>query len=1792
MAMTAPRRLFDLISAPLFSVISHFAHRQAILLACVLSAILGFAGPVFSEPASFLHRGIEKDAARYETFIKKHWKQSAERASVLRVKARRALASDPRAASRGFASAVVQEDGNPANWLGLAQSLLAIKPDPSNGSERYDLPVNASGAAYRAYHLSTTPEGKARALHVLSQSLQRRAYWRPAIDALKTSLAHVEAADVRQDYEELRAQHGFRMMDYTTESDVAEPRICVRFSELLSRKVDDFTKFVSINGADPQSLTAEKKQLCFGAVTHGERYQIQVRSGLPSDIGEALTKTLNLAIYVPDRKPFVRFTGRAYVLPARGQQGIPLVSVNTESVDVAVYRIGDRSLASQIERGGFSQQLSGYDLDQLKNNRGSKIYAGAMDVSSDLNREVTTAFPVTDVLGTLKPGVYVMTASPSGRSQERWRNQPTQWFIVSDLGVTAFSGHDGVHAFVRSLADANPLEKVSVELVARNNEVLGVGTTDDNGYAHFEDRLTRGEGGLEPAILVAKTTGGEYAFLDLRANAFDLSDRGVEGRPAPGPIDGYIYTERGVYRPGAEVNLTTLVRDASGRAVSVPVTMVLTRPDGVEHQRVNLKDQALGGRSHALWLSDAAMTGTWRARIYVDPKGDAVAQATFLVEDFQPERLALTLDAADARLAPDVAQDVSVTGRYLYGPPAAGLAMEGEVIVRPSSAGIKGFDGYQFGLADESLTQVRKALENLPNTGKDGRANARVTLPKIPKTARPLEAKVLLRLREPGGRSIERSVVVPVDSGSPRIGIKPLFKLNAVEENATAEFQTIVIDRANARTAAAGLKWELFKLETSWQWYNSGGQWMYESQTITRKVSDGAIDVGADALGKLSVPVRNGRYRLTVTSADKQSMASTVLFNAGWYASGKTSDSPEILDVALDKDSYSVGDTAKLRIASRHGGQAMVAVIANGLRSMKQVAISKGDNEINLAVGNDWGPGAYATALLYRPMDEASKRMPSRSIGVTWLSVDQAPRTLSVGLSAPDKIKSSTKLDVPVKLTGLTEGEKAYVTIAAVDAGILNVTDFKSPQPESHFYAQRRLAMEIRDLYGRLIDGMRAERGRMRSGGDAGGAMNTAGAPPVEQTIAFYSGIVAVDADGKARVSFNVPGFNGALRIMAVAWTGDKLGSASQTVTIRDAVALTASGPRFLTLGDSATVQMNVHNVDGAAGAYTMAVEVEGDPLAQPPRNATSLLSRQLDLEPAQQKLEAFSINPKTVGLHTYRIRVSGPDGINVTRALTFDVKPPSQDIKRTTVSTIAARGTLTLGKDLVRDMIMAETTVNVSVGPTARLDVPALLTALDRYPYGCAEQTISRALPLLYVNSLSEDLGIAKDKEVKARIQTAIDRVFEMQNASGSFGVWGPGSADLWLTGYIMDFMSRAKEQGFRIKERGFSLALDRLQNFVVNASDFKKGGEARAYALYVLARNARAPIGELRYYADARIDRFSTPLARAQIGAALAMMGDTGRAGRAFASAKAVFDGTDQTSSRRDYGSHLRDGAALLTLAAESRSTTVSTPELMDVVATAYQNRTVTSTQEQAWLLLAAHALTDQIKSAKIAIDGAPVSGTLHRVLKAKVLDRNVVITNNGDDRVDAVVSVIGASLEPQPAASKGFTVKRTYYTLSGEPVDLASGNGGDSTLKQNDRLVAVVQIDSDERRGNILLADRLPSGLQIENPRLVDGGDVQSLSWLKTPLRPSHTAFRDDRFVAAFNLANLPKPGRRQQAANAASAADNKPVAQVSVAYIVRAVTPGTFVHPAVSVEDMYRPERYARSAAGSLTITASE
>jgi uncharacterized protein YfaS (alpha-2-macroglobulin family) len=1652
-------------------------------------------------------------------------------------------------------------------WLRLARTIMQVRP--ANDDERKLLLERASTAAYIAYARTTSRGEEADSLAFLGNALGQRAEWRPALDALRLSLELREVADVRGQYEKLREQHGFRVLDYSVDADTASPRACFQFSEGLPLRTD-FSPFVVVAGTDKPALTAADKQLCLEGLQHGETYTVTLRAGLPSVVHETLSKSAEFAVYVRDRKPFVHFSTNAYVLPRVGQRGIPVISTNTRAIAIEIYRLGDRSLVGAIGGddagpGDFQRNLGRYEIEQLREARGVSVWKGELAVEqAALNADVTTAFPVDQAVGELKPGVYVMVAQPQELKNvdNDYGSLATQWFIVSDLGLTAFSGNDGIHVFVNSLATAESKNGVEVRLISRGNEVLATRRTDASGHAQFEAGLASGEGGSAPAVLATTDSQGDYAFLSLKAPAFDLTDRGVGGRPAPKGLDAFIYAERGVYRSGETAYLTALLRDAQGSAaLGVPLTLVVQRPDGVEFRRVAVADQGLGGHGLPLALPASAPTGTWHVRAFTDPKRPPVGETTFLVEDYIPDRIEFDLTSPSGHISQKVPAKVDVAGRFLYGAPAANLDLEGDLTIAVAKERT-GFAGYQFGLADEEVEAVSEPLEDLPATDAAGKANFSVNLDKLPLSTRPLEAQIAVRMAEPGGRAVEHKVTVPVTASGNMIGVKPLFSGRSPADGASAAFDVVVVAPDGTAVAQRGLHYELLRIDTHYQFYKRDGSWNYEPVKTTKRVADGTVDTTLDKAGHIALPVTFGRYRLEVSTGDANGPVTSVGFDAGFYVESNA-DTPDMLEVALDKGEYGPGDTMTIAVTARSAGRLTLNVIGDRLLASQTTDVKPGVAQVQVPVGRDWGTGAYLVATLRRPLDAPAQRMPGRAIGVQWFAIDRAAKTLGVEIKAPSLLRPNSALRIPVKIAGLAAGEDAKIVVAAVDVGILNLTNYKPPSPDDYYLGQRALAADIRDLYGDLIDGTQGTRGQIRSGGDQGAQLQ--GSPPTGPPLALYSGIVTVGADGNAEVIFDVPDFTGTIRVMAVAWSKDKVGHATSDVVVRDPVVLTATLPRFLLPGDRSSLHLDLDNVEGQAGDYAIAV-TSADAVS-----VGAGATQKLTLRAKERGAVLVPVTATAAGSDTVRVRVTGPSGFALERSFALAVRPPAQILARRTVKPLAKGESLTLSSDLFADLVPGTGSVSISVGASAALDAASLLAALDRYPYRCSEQITSRALPLLYVSELAKDAHLALDTRTDQRIRDAIEALLTRQDSNGSFGLWGVGGDDVWLDSYVTDFLTRSRERKVAVPEAAFRLALDRLRNVVANTTDpGKNGGTDLAYALYVLARNGAAPIGDLRYLADAKLDALSTPIAKAQIAAALAMVGDHTRAERVYAAALAAIAPASQPSdllSREDYGSTLRDAAALVALASEGGAPHATVQAAVQRVEAARASLRPTSTQEDAWLLLAASAMAKDAGKVSLDIGGEPAQHALYRTIRATDLKDPLRIGNTGEDEVEAVVTVAGAPLTPEPAAEKGFKIERLNYTLGGDPVD-------PKAVKQNARLVVVLKItEAQPQFGRVLVADYLPAGFEIDNPHLVSSGDAGTLAWITDAVEPANAEFRDDRFTAAFE--------RKK---------DNPPV--FTVAYVVRAVAPGKYVRPQASVEDMYRPDRFGRTASENVEVMAGK
>ena len=1743
-----------------------FSLFRAGLMAAVAAACLAVAcltATAANKP--FTNDDLATSAVELEAQIKSDAGTPAKTVDQLKHDADAAFAkNDFRTGMTVLDQIVAAAPNDAATWLRLAHTIQQIRP--GNDNERAMLLERASSAAYIAYQRASDRNQEADSLAFLGTLLSQRQNWRPALDALRLSLELREVADVRGQYERLRDQYGFRVLDYSVDADTASPRACFQFSEDVPQRTD-FSPFVAVAGTDKPALSVTEKQLCVEGLDHGQTYTVTLRAGLPSVVHETLSKSSDFAIYVRDRKPSVRFSTSAYVLPRTGQQGIPVISVNSKAVAVEIYRISDRNLIDTVSTSGFGAgdfqtSLSRSDIDQLQNSRGVQVWKGtlAVDAKVALNAEVTTAFPVDQAVTDLKPGVYVMVAQAKELKDldNNYEALATQWFVVSDLGLTAFSGKDGIHVFVNSLATTDAKSGIELKLISRGNEVLATRQTDAAGHALFEQGLANGEGGAAPALLAAADPKGDYAFLNLQASAFDLTDRGVSGRPAPTGLDAFVYAERGVYRSGETAYLTALLRDPQGTAaLNTPLTLVVERPDGVEFKRAQIADQGLGGHTLTLPINASAPTGTWHVRAYTDPKLPAIGETTFLVEDYVPDRIEFDLTSKADRVSQGTPADMSVAGRFLYGAPASNLDLDGDVTIS-AAAERKGFAGYQFGLADDELDPTKQTLDDLPSTDDSGNATFKVDLDKLPSTTHPLQADVTVRMNEPGGRAVEHKLTLPITPAANMIGIKPLFQGTSLADGASANFDVIVAAPDGETLAQSGLHYQLLRIQTHYQFYKRDGVWNFEPVKTTTRVADGKIDVAPDQPGRISLPVNFGRYRLDVASADPNGPDTSVNFDAGWYVDANA-DTPDMLQVALDKPEYHAGDTMTVAVTARNAGQVTLNIVGDHLLATQTATVKEGATELKVPVGRDWGTGAYIVATLRRPLDAPAQRMPGRAIGLQWFAIDKAAKTLTVDMSAPALLRPNTTLHVPLKVSGLAAGEEARIAVAAVDVGILNLTNYKPPSASDYYLGQRALSADIRDLYGQLIDGMQGTRGEIRSGGDEGAQLH--GSPPTGPPVALYSGIVTVGKDGTADIAFDIPDFAGTVRVMAVAWSKDKVGQGTADVTVRDPVVLSATLPRFLLPGDRSNVHLDLDNVEGQPGDYTITL-TSADAVI-----AGAGATQKLTLRAKARGATDVPITADRAGSGVVKIAVSGPGGYALERSYTLQVRPPAQILARRTVKELAKGESVTLSNDMFADLVPGTGSVSVSVGSSTALDAAGLLAALDRYPYRCSEQITSRALPLLYMSELATEANVALEPNVDQRIRDTVDGLLARQGSNGSFGLWSPGGEDVWLDSYVTDFLTRARERKFAVPDDAFKLALDRLRNAVADLTDANKNdGTDLAYALYVLARNGAAPIGDLRYLADAKLDMLKTPIAKAQIAAALAMVGDHVRAERVYAAALADISPKPQpdVASREDYGSTLRDAAALVSLASEGGASGAVVQGAVQRVEAARAYLQPTSTQENAWLLLAASAMAKNAGKVALDVNGATLAQPLYRTIAAADLKDPLRVANSSDDPVKAVVTVSGAPVTPEAAAQNGFKVERLNYTIDGDPLDV-------STVKQNTRFVVVLKITEDQPQfGRVILADYLPAGFEIDNPHLVSSGDTGTLPWFTDAAEPVATEFRDDRFTAAFE--------RKK---------DDPAV--FSVAYIVRAVAPGKYVRPQASVEDMYRPDRFGRTNSENVEVT---
>lgn len=1563
----------------------------------------------------------------------------------------------------------------------------------------------------------------------------------------------------------------FEYLRYRIDVSAAQPAACFVFSQALDPGVD-YAPYVELDPPVNVAIRIDGSTLCLGGLGFDDNPEVTLLQGLPAADGDLLESAESTQIEFGDRPAYVGFAGDGVILPRIDADGIPIETVNVDEVEIEILRVTDRALAfRQITQGFTAAEDEWGSLygDESANGVGREIWQGTIDTSGEPNAPAVTVMPLAETIGVLQPGAYFIRLSDATVDEEE--NRPARserWFVITDLAMTSYVGLDGMDVTVRSLQTGRVVEDVTVQLIANSNEILASAETGNDGRIRFDDPLTNGTGANAPRLLLAYGADGDFAVLDFNRAPVDLSEHEVGGRRAPDGADAFVYLDRGIYRPGETVHASALIRDREANAIDDRAgSLILYAPNGIEARRYRFDAaEDAGGLQHDFEISAAAARGIWRLALELDGVG-VIGRASFSVEDFVPQRIELDIEAdTETPLRANETRAIEANVRFLYGAPGAGLPVEGEVRIEPDPSPFDAFAGYRFGLHDRAFQQL---AYDLPDAVTDGAGRAVLGLEVGTRGAdatQPLRTRVVVSAIEPGGRPVRDDIRLPFRPRDLYIGLQPDFE-GRPEHEAETRFNVVSVN-AEGDPVDARLSWQLTRRDYRYDWYReSGGRWRWRRTSFTVPIEDGVIQTGAD-IGTIETPPLDwGNYRLEVTAPD--GAATSYGFWVGWGQVAQDGvDAPDRIRIATPETAPAIGETAQISLQAPYAGEAEIVVATDRVIASYSISLPEGGTGFTLPVTEDWGTGAYVMTTVYTPRDAVDQPRPRRAVGVAYIPVDTTDRTIDLGFDMPDLVRPNQTVSVQLEASRNTR--EAFVTLAAVDEGILLLTRFQSPDPMDWFFGQRALDVSLYDDYGRLLDPNQGAAAPVRSGGDQIGGAGLTVVPT--RSVALFSGPVVFDRNGNATLSIDIPDFNGELRLMAVAWSDTAIGAASQPLTVRDPVPAELILPRFMSPGDEAQATLTIDNVEGEAGDYVAVFSSEGPVSFDTPRNGAAM-------EPGERRDAGVGLSAADIGIARLTMDVVGPD-IELGSTYPIQVRSAFMPQARYSRMALAADENWTPDPALLADFNPGDAELQVSFSAIP-MDAAAIYENLSRYPFGCTEQQTSRALPLLYAGDMAALAGLDPDAEIRQRVRETVEVILNRQGSDGAIGQWRMGDryADAWLGAYAVDFLARADSVGYDVPDAALERAYTVLGH-VARGDFYRAGGydtdlrrgpwqrdtqqrlndRSQAYAFYVLARAGRVDVGRLRYFHDNRVDEIDSPLARAHVGAALAMVGDRARSQNAFDLAEAVLGYSNPGDY---YQTPRRDLAGVLALAAEAGDRD-RVQRLGDRVATELPVIDDLTTQEMAFLLLAANALTEDGDDIDIALEGAATVRTEDRsyALSPAELAAGATFANVADNPVWLTSVARGTPAEAPEPESSLLSARKTIWHTDGTPADL-------SNITQGDRLIISIEIDNPEqRRAPLIIADLLPAGFEIEAIiQPAEAGVNGVYGWLGRIDTARLQEARDDRYVAAAEVY-----GRRSE----------------RYAYSVRAVTPGRFALPGAVVEDMYRTDVFARTEAGEVVI----
>jgi len=1524
-------------------------------------------------------------------------------------------------------------------------------------------------------------------------------------------------------------------------------------------------------------LSADGRQLQYHGIYPEKEYQINVIEGLKAEYGSQLKDVYQTTVNTRAMAPVISFKSQqgAILVPGHSDD-LGIYSVNVPEADLNIYRVKLDELASFLQQ---YKQISSSGAYYYHNDNRAKmvehLYTARVKTAGKANQRQVTSFSISDKEWANESGVYFATLGKPGV----FEFDAATWFSVSSIGLQIRKFPKEMHIITQDIKTGAPLKGIQVDLLDGQSKRYAVQTTNKQGVVKVKN--------TKNLSLIIARKGKEITVLPYKNPRFDLTDFNVGDLPFR-DNQLFVYSERDIYRPGETLTLSILRRDADGQVDGSQVSVELYKPDGSKYKSIWLKatDSENGYYQYSVNLPKLAPLGNWQAKVTTRADDHYFSRFHFKVEEFLPERLRLTLGESDKlqSFTPKTGLKVMVLGEYLYGAPAAGNRLETRGNTSAWTQPFEQWPDYYIGdINGAKKVDFSLADAKLDDTGKHS------SIVKQPWENWNIPTKVRLHysLFESGGRAMNRfhdSLLWPKKSF---IGVKPGFKNDQSTSNSTIHFNLLKLDK-NAKPIAQGeVKAELIREEIRYFWtYNNNSGWHYERIEKEYVVDSHTLSFVDKKPLALNQSVEWGDYRLELT--DLETNGKTIYrFRAGeaWYNDWQNNSKtirPDRVNLALDKVSYLPDDTLLLRIAAPHAGNALITIETDSVLFQQQVEVSDGESEVKLTVPKGLvRHDAYITVFVIAPSETHSESVSKRSFGIIHLPLTRTERHIDLKLDVPERWAPNQQVIAKVRAkdaAGNPLSGHAKVTLAAVDSGVLNVTGYKVEDPHRFFYGQRKYQGAITDMYDQVMTPLLADKASLSWGGDAPLTRGGEKAKNDVEIVSLFSGIVALK-NGEAEIPLQLPAFDGELSLTAIAFDNAQFAKVEETVKVSSPVVLQVALPKFMASGDSSDIVLDVSNVTELPLEGEFYLSVGG-------QLASQTNTRTLTLAPNEKQILHFTLQAlQDVGIGALQATFVMADEV-IERQWSLPVRATQAAEFNREKALLMPGEDLVLPAQALAPFIDATQQLQLFVGLSPNLNATEHWRYLAAYPYICLEQTTSKSRPFAAVltqDGKATSIDDVSVDDINQKTQGAIERYNELQRADGSFGLWSKTSKEEhWLTAYATEFLYNLKEKGMEVPDTMLNSATTRLESYLTSrgrhqvktwSSNPQHYDVAyRAYAAYVLAKQAKITLGPLRDIAEKDLLNAEGKLPGVHLGLAMLMTGSEKEGNTLILQA---LKKKRSDSYLGDYGSEIRDQAMVINALITSglvndelkQHALLMLPELVSEI----QQHKWLSTQERSAILLLAMSVQQQYNEQPWQGDLA-VNKQVSKLHKNGEYRQNIetskalqaTFTNTGDLPLYVSFDWMGVKKQADYDVDKGIRVATEHFLVSN---NVATKLADNDTLSSGDLLLTRITLRSDVRVPDALVVNLMPAGVELENQNLLNSLKIADITIEGESIAITadvvHEEFRDDRYVAAVDL----------------------PEQRVQTLYVLsRAVNPGRYVFPAVQVESMYKPS--VRGIGGSI------